>query len=244
MSEPLFGSHGIANIIQGLRPDADVPTGSREWPPKFPFEATKKEDQESMREWVNRVRGSGANLIEPEENIMLWGYFTWNNNYYEKISIQAVVAVAEGREVTIDNYLLDDCEGHYLRLDLHPKALGEIFIEPSPHIHIVTDGKPRFAAVSSPEEDPVLAFLEFICRNYQHTKWISWVESLYVQDIEERIESFDSIKSYFLASELKQLQRPPVAAEVKKIKDSIMSARAKERMLQISPTLWNIAGSF
>ncbi|MEZ4431915.1 MAG: hypothetical protein R3F65_05835 [bacterium] len=66
---------------------------------------------------------------------------------------------------------------HY-RCESHDQALGLPFREPYVHIHRELKGEPRFPLSLSVDDNPIVAFLEFLALNHDYETWRAWAHDI------------------------------------------------------------------
>ncbi len=134
----------------------------------------------------------------------------------------------------------------YLRLDYDQQQLGPMFKEPAPHIHVVVDGEPRFAACRTSADLPVADFVDFIFRNYRYTEWARWLHEQWFDRFvkTDTDDVFDLIDEAFRGpqggSNLVVLCRPEIRKAISQLRRLLADEKMARCPLSIDPELWDV----
>ncbi len=153
-----------------------------------------------MTIWTWRSRA-----LPVADRLAVFAIVHWRGDTLAYVNCQALVTIGG----TLEDYYLDpSVEAQYLRLDYDLGALGAMFREPSPHVHIRPDGEPRFPMTQT--SNVIMDFFDFIYRNYFHAEWLDWAESLWRREATFRgldVDAFDRVKDAFDRSRSDELKR-------------------------------------
>jgi hypothetical protein len=149
-------------------------TGHIVFPPRLPKGSVRRKTDEPAHTWLQRCVEAfgGVEHMVLEENLVVFLVVHLRDRKIEYANLQALWA-----EVTIARFVQSAGTAlhRYLRLDHDLTALGPLFKEPMPHIHVEAEGEPRFP-VPAPACDVVGWFLDFVYRNFFYDHWIIWAE--------------------------------------------------------------------
>ncbi len=248
---PIFGSHGAEALLRALQPQGPSSSGS------FPvgLRAPRFSGESALHEWVQRlVRQERPPEIAP--GILVCAAASWGRAFrlpgetmtrYALDSAALHAVIATNQEDSTAEAIAEGRSGfQYLRLDYDQRQLGPMFKEPAPHIHVVVDGEPRFAACRTSADLPVADFVDFIFRNYRYAEWARWLHEQWF-DLHVKREAddvFDLIDEAFRGpqggSNLVVLRRP----EIRKVLGQLRRLLADEKMarcpLSVDPELWDV----
>lgn len=128
-----------------------------------------------------------AALENPEssflhERIALFGYASWNRQCLVSLGLQAFCLMEGSLESAYSNSdSLEESDCHYFRLDLHTNAMGLLFKETFPHLHVNPKLEPRIPYVGKTDETLIPDFISFLFRNYAYEDWYNWLEGLWAK---------------------------------------------------------------
>ena len=136
---------------------------------------------ESLHDWFRRLvdnscQGDTRNC-EIEENIALFGEFSWSNKKEIEVANVTVLVLP----IRLDDYYFDGPQGNeesYFRLDYDTKTLGTPFSHPVPHIHVSGHSSLRFS-LDGESGNILIDFIEFIYRHFKPGVWQSWAEEVW-----------------------------------------------------------------
>ena len=182
LTSQLF-SNGANNAIEALSPRGR-PSGNSSFPNRTGWANVdlRVGPSETVCEWFQRIIGSPE---APESRISdcaindrfaFYRYMRWNSEGISSCSLQALVTTNGD---LLDFYINDpksEASAYYYRLDLALNAPGPLFKEPTPHLHFVPDGSPRFSFFCPQGEFLPTAFVEFVYLNHFHDDWLKWAE--------------------------------------------------------------------
>ncbi|WP_437671982.1 hypothetical protein [Sorangium sp. So ce131] len=201
-----YFSAGVENVCTVLKAKGE---NRSSFPRSWQLEHGRIGATESVHKWfvrcVNDHLGGDLGHCQVADRLAVFVVVHWRNDVIAYLNFQALVTVGG----TLEDYYLDSStEAQYLRLDYDMSALGAMFREPLPHVHIRPDGEPRFPMMSTP--NVIIDFFDFIYRNYFHSEWIEWAESLWRKEAVFRkldVDAFDRVKEAFDRSQYDELKR-------------------------------------
>ncbi len=177
-------SPGATNILALLNPGRR-PRGSSCFPRAWKNHNGKGRigKSESIRDWfvrcVDNILECDIQSCQSEENLAFFAVVKWTKKEVYFANCQALIVHGGSLEEFYDGKC-DDCQYH--RLDLDMNQPGPLFKEPLPHIHSRPQRAPRFPGDRISADNIVVDFLEFIYRNYQYDKWMSWVRKTWEKE--------------------------------------------------------------
>lgn len=177
MATPI--SAGLDNVLILLRQRR----GDRSsFPRGFTLEGGRVGKSESIGMWfkrcVDELLGGDVGRCKVEDHLALFAVVHWRDKQtMSHVSCQAVI-VQQG---IVDHLYRDPgLRAQYLRLDYDLTALGAMFREPTPHVHVHPDGEPRFGLPTS--RNVLMDFLDFVYRNYCYETWLRWATSVWERE--------------------------------------------------------------
>lgn len=252
--DPIFGSHGSESLFRALQPHSSA--GNRQFPVRTPVPRFK--DASDLHKWVEElVRLKRPPEIEP--GILVFADVTWKGTFvlpgevatrYALASAALHAVIATNPEDSIAAAITEGRSAYqYFRLDYAPDKLGPLFKEPAPHVHIVVDGEPRFAACRTKADLPIADFVDFLLRNYRYKEWARWLHeewfTRFVQDEEDDI--FELIDIAFRGAEggsnLRFLRRPETRTVLTQLRQVLIDEKLSRCPLSIDPELWGVVAA-
>lgn len=248
---PIFGSQGAENLLRALQPRGPSSSG------RFPagLRAPRFKGESDLHEWVQAlVRQERPPEIAP--GILVCASASWGREFElpdEKVTRYALdsaelhAVIATNREDSTAEAIAEGRSGfQYLRLDYDQQQLGPMFKEPAPHIHIVVDGEPRFAACRTSVDLPIADFVDFILRNYRHADWAGWLHEQWfdrfvekeTDDVFELID--DAFRGMEGGSDLVVLRRPEIRKTIGQLRRLLVDEKMARCPLSVDPELWDV----
>ncbi len=171
-------SSGLENVLTLLRPRGQKRTT---FPGGIGLAQTRIGATERVGDWLARCvdhhLGGNPGRCRVEEHVAIFAVIHWHSGVMRYLNCQVVVAL----EGTIDDLYCDPgLRAQYLRLDYDLQALGSMFREPAPHIHVHPDGEPRFALATT--QNVLMDFFDFVYRNYCYDQWLRWATDVWERD--------------------------------------------------------------
>lgn len=209
-SQPDTFSPGSANLLQALR---FYKTTSRVVFPQG-YVRVGADSTKTTHDWflecINQIK-TAQNLTDEadaiaacqiEENMGIFGIVGGSQDRLMYANLQAVI-VHDGDLTSF--YLGAAKSAQYLRLDYDLEALGPLFKEAAPHVHIRPDGEPRFACCV--HQNIVAEFVDFIYRNYFHDVWVKWARRVWEKQASSSADNevFDRIVNAFNRADIEAL---------------------------------------
>jgi hypothetical protein len=254
MLSPIFGSHGAESLLRALQPHS--PEGSRSFPTEIHVPRFK--NKSDLHGWVQElVRQDCPSEIAP--GIIVCAAVTWGKSFVrldetakryalKSAAVHAIIAT-NPEDSSAAAIAEERSEYQYLRLDYDQRQLGPLFKEPAPHIHIVVDGEPRFAACRIQEDLPIADFLDFIFRNYRHAEWARWLHGEWFTRFVENEEDdvFDLINSAYCGPEsgsnLIFLTQPKIRRVLAQLRGVLVEQKLLRCPLSVDPELWEVVAA-
>lgn len=201
-----YFSDGVENVFTLLKAKGE---GQSSFPRNWRLEHGRIGAVESVHRWFVRCvddhLGGDHGRCQVADRLAVFAIVRWRKEMLAYVNCQALVTIGG----TLEDYYLDPyVEAQYLRLDYDLGALGAMFREPSPHVHIRPDGEPRFPITQTP--NVIMDFFDFIYRNYFHVEWLDWAEALWQKVAVERgldVATFDRVRDAFDRSRYDELKR-------------------------------------
>jgi len=201
-----YFSDGVENVFTMLKARGD---GRSSFPRSWQLEHGRIGPTEPVHEWFVRCVDDHLDgdhgRCQVADRLAVFAIVHWRGEMLAYVNCQALVTIGG----TLEDYYLDpSVEAQYLRLDYDLGALGAMFREPSPHIHVRPDGEPRFPMTRT--SNVIMDFFDFIYRNYFHAEWLDWAESLWRREATFRrldVAAFDRVKDAFDRSRYDELKR-------------------------------------
>ena len=199
-------SDGVDNVLRQLRYGARSESSS--FPPRWSVAQGRIGAGETIHDWfvrcVDQCLGGNIGPCTVAENIAIFAVLRWHKKTIFYLNCQALVTL----DCSLDEFYCDGAKkAQYLRLDYDLDALGAMFREPSPHVHVLPDGEPRFPFSGS--SNAVIDFLDFIYRNYQFEDWFIWAETVWKAEAARRKlddAALDQVKRAFNDSNYESLK--------------------------------------
>lgn len=202
-------SESMRRVLYCLRPHG--PQGQASYPPRWNASNQRhgkhaRPAAEWFRQCVDNWLDGDPMSCKLEPNIGVLAEVQWRNGR-EIVYANLQAVIVQGGDLE-DLYLDQDDEVfvHYLRLDFDLQNTGLLFREPQPHIHVYPKGEPRLAMSGS--GNIVVAFLEFLYRNYRYREWEAWVSDVWKKRASDAttdenplpriIKAFDANKADYL----------------------------------------------
>lgn len=248
---PIFGSHGAEALLRALQPQGPNSSGS------FPvgLRAPRFSGESALHEWVQElVRQERPPEIAP--GILVCAAASWGRAFslpgesvtrYALESAELHAVIATNQEDSTAEAIAEGRSGfQYLRLDYDQRQLGPMFKEPAPHIHIVVDGEPRFAACRTRVDLPISDFVDFIFRNYRHDEWARWLHEQWFDRFVTKDEDdvFELIDGAFRGAEggsnLDVLGRPEIRKAIHQLRRLLADEKMARCPLSVDPDLWDV----
>lgn len=183
-------SPGATNILTLLNPGRR-PEGAAYFPRVWKENHGKRRigKSENVREWfvrcVDDMLDCDIQSCQLEENIAFFAVVKWMKSALYFANCQTLIVHDGNLEDFYDGRAHDR---QYHRLDLDMNQPGPLFKEPLPHIHSQPQGPPRFPSHRMSAENVLVDFLEFIYRNYQYDKWMSWARKTWNKRANKRFD--------------------------------------------------------
>jgi hypothetical protein len=251
---PIFGSYGAENLFRALQPRSSG--GHRSFPARIFVPRFK--DKTDLHRWVQELVGQ-EHPPEIEPGILVCAAVAWGREFVlpgettpryalESAALHVVIAtnpedsttaaIAEGRS-----------DYQYFRMDYDQQQLGPLFKEPAPHVHILVDGEPRFAACRTQADLPIADFVDFILRNYRHDAWARWLHEewfdRFVQEPEDDV--FHLIDGAFRGadgrSNLRFLAQPQTRTTIAQLRRILIEQKMERCPLSVDPELWDVVAA-
>lgn len=199
-------SPGIENVFTILKAKSD---GRSSFPHGWKLQNGRIGSTEPVRDWFIRCvdvhLGGDHGPCQVADRLAVFAVVYWRDQTLAYVNCQALVTIGG----TLEDYYLDpSVEAQYFRLDYDLDALGEMFREPSPHVHIRPDGEPRFQM--TPARNALMDFFDFIYRNYFHAEWLDWAEAQWRREAASRqldVDAFERVREAFAGSRYGELKR-------------------------------------
>lgn len=245
-NKPIFGSAYAEAFFRALRPQG--PAGSR----SFPKGATapRFKGQQGLLDWLTQV--DDLSKLSVDDGMLLWGSVSWDVKFAARrqetstfplcrASVEVVIATGD-EEATIEAVIEGRTPFQYLRLDYDLSALGSIFKEPAPHIHVHIDGEPRFPGCYVLGDLPIANFVDFIFRNWRHKEWANWLyESWYDRFVEkDEDDLFEEVSTAYAMSNLTVLQREDAQKAIESLRRHLHEEKRSRCPLVVPEPLWSI----
>jgi hypothetical protein len=254
MPAPIFGSHGAEGLLRALQPHS--PAGRRHFPigahvPRF-------KDTSDLHKWVQEL----VQLERPPEvepGILICADVAWEGSFVlpDEVAPRYALKFAALHAVIATNpedssaaAIAEGRSGYqYFRLDYDQQQLGPLFKEPAPHVHIVVDGEPRFAACRTKADLPIADFVDFILRNYRHDQWARWLHQEWFTRFvrNEADDIFALIDAAFRGAEggsnLLFLRRPETRTALTQLRRLLVDEKMSRCPLSVDPDLWDVVAA-
>lgn len=201
-----YFSAGVENVCTVLKAKSG---GRSSFPRSWELDHGHISTTEPVHNWFVRCiddhLDGNVGRCQVADRLAVFVVVDWQGVTISYVNCQALVTIGG----TLEDYYLDSSvETQYMRLDYDLRALGAMFREPSPHVHIRPDGEPRFPM--KPTSNVIIDFFDFIYRNYFHTEWLDWAETLWRKEAKLReldVDAFDRVRDAFDRSRYDELKR-------------------------------------
>ena len=212
---------GVKRLLEALKPYSRP---KRTYPSDYQPERIKRN---GVHSWIRAIFEKYKARCLVEENMVVCADLEFKSQTVTYINVQAVIT-----EGAIEDFIRDDSLNHsYFRLDYHPTSCGMLLREPHPHIHTTTCGEPRFDSFDK-SGYVVMAFFDFIYRNYFYNDWLEWAEGAYysnetVKHAKEELDCFKVMTEAFRSSKMDVFEKDKFAKALSILKQSCLKKRNK-----------------
>ena len=225
MENPKSFSYGLDNFLRIMLPYG-APLGERQFPSKFNPNGMRIKEGDTPKSWFIRCLSGSSIPVENtkiEENIGGFATIEWEGKNLVEASIQLIVS-DEPLDIIAAT---PDTRTEYFRFDFHPLALGKLFREPMPHVHISASDEPRMALDALPTGNGLMDFFDFIYRTYHYPSWEKWARRTWEggatpQEREQGV--FDSMLKAFESGNLSILETTHLKS-LRRLKQTLRAAR-------------------
>lgn len=247
-SKPIFGSEYAETFFRTLQPQE--PAGSR----RFPKDGTapRFKSPQDLLDWLEQE--DDLRKFSVDDGMLLWGNVSWDKKFADRVQVPSTfplshasveVVIATGAEEATIAAVIERCSPfQYLRLDYDPSALGPIFKEPAPHIHVHIDGEPRFPGCHALGDLPIVNFVDFIFRNWRHEQWANWLyESWYDRFVKnDEDDLFEKVRAAYAMSNLAVLQGEDTQRVIESLRRHLREEKRSRCPLVVPEPLWSVVG--